>query len=58
MGLFSGEDHFSFPLSPSVTMKAGPQGGEANSGSSPLGLVSVVHDVFSDRDLPSISGGN
>lgn len=43
----------------SDTMKASSQrgGSQLRSSSGPLGTVSEVHGVFSNRDLPSTSGG-
>ena len=43
----------------SVTVKAGPQEEALNSipAQGPLGLISKVFDVFSNRDLPYTSGG-
>lgn len=60
MGLFSGEDHFSFPLEDcmalSGTMKATSPGGggfQVNSSSGLPSLESAVHDILSNKDLTS-----
>lgn len=47
-------------MAPSGIIKACPQGGgfQRVSCSGPLGSGSEVHDVFSNKDLLSFSGGN
>ena len=43
---------------PSCSMKASPQDGSfrVRPSSGPLGLISEVHGIFSNRDLPVTSG--